>query len=335
MFINKTVLITGGTGSFGNAMTQYLLTKGVKQIRIFSRDEKKQDDMRHTYNSSLINYYIGDVRDRMKVNEAMKNVDYVFHAAALKQVPSCEFNPMEAVKTNILGAENVMASAIEYHVKKMVILSTDKSVYPINVMGISKAMMEHIMISKSRTQFEGETILCGVRYGNVLGTRGSVIPLFMNQIKNNNDITITDPSMTRFLMTLEDAVNLVLYALEHGGNGDMFIPKIKTVKLGDLAKEIMDIYNADRNIKIIGCRHGEKLYETLITEDEMQRTEDMGNYFRICSDKRNLNYSINTIALQETFKSFDSNNASYFSKTELRKILLQIPELEADYKLYN
>lgn len=335
MFTNKTVLITGGTGSFGNAMTQYLLSKGVKQIRIFSRDEKKQDDMRHTYNSSLINYYIGDVRDRMKVNEAMKNVDYVFHAAALKQVPSCEFNPMEAVKTNILGAENVMASAIEYHVKKMVILSTDKSVYPINVMGISKAMMEHIMISKSRTQSEGETILCGVRYGNVLGTRGSVIPLFMNQIKNNNDITITDPSMTRFLMTLEDAVNLVLYALEHGGNGDIFIPKIQSVKLGDLAKEIMDIYNADRDIKIIGCRHGEKLYETLITEDEMQRTDDMGNYFRICSDKRNLNYSINTIALQETFKSFDSNNASYFSKTELRKILLQIPELEADYKLYN
>ena len=289
LFQNKTLLITGGTGSFGNAVLNRFLDTDIKEIRIFSRDEKKQHDMRVELQNEKVKFYIGDVRDYDSINSALKSVDFVFHAAALKQVPSCEFYPIEAVRTNILGTENVLNAAINNDVKKVICLSTDKAVYPINAMGISKAMMEKIMVAKSRTS--GNTILVGTRYGNVMASRGSVIPLFFEQILNGEDITITDPEMTRFMMTLNDAVELVLYAFEHGNSGDIFVQKSPASTIGELAKAMIKIYESKVKIKVIGTRHAEKLYETLLAKEEVLVAEDLGNYYRVAADNRDLNYN--------------------------------------------
>lgn len=289
IFSNKVLLITGGTGSFGNAVLSRFLSTDIKEIRIFSRDEKKQHDMRVALQNEKIKFYIGDVRDYESINSALRGVDFVFHAAALKQVPSCEFYPVEAVKTNILGTENVLNASISNKVKKVICLSTDKAVYPINAMGISKAMMEKVMVAKSRTS--GNTILVGTRYGNVMASRGSVIPLFEEQIKSNQPITITDPEMTRFMMTLDDAVELVLYAFEHGNSGDIFVQKSPASTIGDLANAMIKIYNSKVEIKVIGTRHAEKLYETLLAKEEVQVAEDLGNYYRVAADNRDLNYN--------------------------------------------
>ena len=288
IFKDRTLLITGGTGSFGNAVLDRFLDTDIKEIRIFSRDEKKQDDMRRRLQNNKVKFFIGDVRDFDSVEYAMRGVDYVFHAAALKQVPSCEFFPIEAVKTNVLGANNTMEAAIKNNVKKVVVLSTDKAVYPINVMGMSKALMEKTMIAKSRNTTS--TILCGTRYGNVMASRGSVIPLFVNQIKSGKPITITDPSMTRFMMTLEDAVDLVLFAFSNANSGDIFVQKAPASTIDTLAKALKVLYNVDNPIKIIGTRHGEKLYESLVNREDMIKAEDMGGYFRIPADTRDLNY---------------------------------------------
>ena len=291
IFEGKTLLITGGTGSFGNAVLKRFLNSSVKEIRIFSRDEKKQDDMRHALQSTKIKYYIGDIRDRQSVDVAMEGVDYVFSAAALKQVPSCEFFPLQAVQTNVLGTNNVIESAIAHGVKRVVVLSTDKAAYPINAMGISKAMMEKVAIARGRSLGENaETVICCTRYGNVMASRGSVIPLWVDQIKNGMPITVTDPEMTRFMMTLDDAVDLVIYAWEHGRNGDLFVQKAPAATLVTLADALKDLYQANTEVKIIGTRHGEKLYETLVTREEMARAEDMGDYYRIPCDTRDLNY---------------------------------------------
>ena len=289
LFQNKTLLITGGTGSFGNAVLNRFLDTDIKEIRIFSRDEKKQHDMRVELQNEKVKFYIGDVRDYDSINSALKSVDFVFHAAALKQVPSCEFYPIEAVRTNILGTENVLNAAINNDVKKVICLSTDKAVYPINAMGISKALMEKIMVAKSRTS--GNTILVGTRYGNVMASRGSVIPLFFEQILNGEDITITDPEMTRFMMTLNDAVELVLYAFEHGNSGDIFVQKSPASTIGELAKAMIKIYESKVKIKVIGTRHAEKLYETLLAKEEVLVAEDLGNYYRVAADNRDLNYN--------------------------------------------
>jgi len=290
MLKNKTLLITGGTGSFGNAVLQrFLHTDHFSEIRIFSRDEKKQDDMRRLLNNPKVKFYIGDVRDYRSIEPAVVGVDYIFHAAALKQVPSCEFFPLEAVKTNVLGTENVLDVAIKNKVKKVVVLSTDKAVYPINAMGISKAMMEKVMVAKSR--LSSETILCGTRYGNVMASRGSVIPLFTDQIKNGQPITITDPSMTRFMMTLEDAVDLVLFAFEHGHAGDIFVQKSPAATIATLADALKELYKTNTEIINIGTRHGEKLYETLVNREEMAKAENLASYYRIPADNRDLNYA--------------------------------------------
>lgn len=287
---NKTLLITGGTGSFGNAVLQrFLLTDHFSEIRIFSRDEKKQDDMRRLLSNPKVKFYIGDVRDYRSIEPAVVGVDYIFHAAALKQVPSCEFFPLEAVKTNVLGTENVLDVAIKNKVKKVVVLSTDKAVYPINAMGISKAMMEKVMVAKSR--LSSETILCGTRYGNVMASRGSVIPLFVDQIKAGKSITITDPNMTRFMMTLEDAVDLVLFAFEHGEAGDIFVQKSPASTIADLALALKELYNSTVEVVNIGTRHGEKLYETLVNREEMAKAENLKAYYRIPADNRDLNYA--------------------------------------------
>ncbi len=291
MFKDKTLLITGGTGSFGNAVLNRFLHTDVKEIRIFSRDEKKQEDMRIALKSDKVKFYIGDVRYFDSIDFALKGVDYVFHAAALKQVPSCEFYPMEAVRTNILGAENVLNAAAANNVKKMIVLSTDKAVYPINAMGLSKAMMEKLMVAKSRTSDVTGTVFCATRYGNVMASRGSVIPLFVKQIKEGNPITITDPNMTRFLMSLEDSVELVLHAYENANSGDIFIQKAPASTIMDLAIALKEIFKSDNEIKVIGTRHGEKLYESLVNREEMARAEDLGNYYRIPSDSRDLNYN--------------------------------------------
>ena len=287
---NKTLLITGGTGSFGNAVLNRFLDSDIKEIRIFSRDEKKQDDMRKRYNNPKIKFYLGDVRDYRSVEDAVRGVDYVFHAAALKQVPSCEFFPIQAVKTNVLGAENVIEAAIANKVKQVVILSTDKAVYPINAMGMSKALMEKVMVARSRNLDSTETVLCGTRYGNVMASRGSVIPLFVDQIKAKKDITITDPAMTRFMMTLENAVELVYFAFKNGKQGDIFVQKAPAATIHDLAKALNELYHADSEIRIIGTRHGEKLYESLVNREEMAKAIDMGDYYRIPADTRDLNY---------------------------------------------
>ncbi|MEQ4788411.1 polysaccharide biosynthesis protein [Morganella morganii] len=292
MFTNKILLITGGTGSFGNAVLDRFLETDINEIRIFSRDEKKQDDMRKKYNSSKLKFYIGDVRDYQSILNATRGVDYIYHAAALKQVPSCEFHPMEAVKTNVLGTENVLEAAIQNKVKRIVCLSTDKAVYPINAMGISKAMMEKVIIAKSRNIAPSETVICTTRYGNVMASRGSVIPLFLRQIINDQPITITDPNMTRFMMTLDDAVDLVLHAFKHGTNGDIFVQKAPAATIDNLVKALLDITNKpNHQVNIIGTRHGEKLYEALCSREEMFVAQDQGNYYRIPSDNRDLNYS--------------------------------------------
>lgn len=292
MFTKKTLMITGGTGSFGNAVLQRFLSSDISQIRIFSRDEKKQDDMRKRYNHPKLKFYIGDVRDPRSIEHAMRGVDFVFHAAALKQVPSCEFHPMQAVSTNVLGAENVLNAAVNFGVKRVVCLSTDKAVYPINAMGISKALMEKVMVASSRNLEGTETIISGTRYGNVMASRGSVIPLFIKQVREGKPITITDPEMTRFMMTLSDAVDLVMYAFEHGNNGDIFVQKAPAVTVETLARAILELIGKpDHPIQIIGTRHGEKLYEALLGREELARAEDLGGYFRIPPDGRDLNYA--------------------------------------------
>lgn len=291
MFLNKTLLITGGTGSFGNAVLSRFLDTDIEEIRIFSRDEKKQDDMRKGYANPKLKFYIGDVRDYNSILNATRGVDFIFHAAALKQVPSCEFHPMEAVKTNVIGTENVLEAAIQNEVKRVVCLSTDKAVYPINAMGISKAMMEKVMVAKSRNVNPDKTVICGTRYGNVMASRGSVIPLFVDQIRAGQSLTITDPSMTRFMMTLADAVDLVLYAFEHGSNGDLFVQKAPAATIETLARALTDLVGKpDHPINVIGTRHGEKLFEALLSREEMACAQDMGEYYRVPPDLRDLNY---------------------------------------------
>ena len=325
MFSNKILLITGGTGSFGNAVLNKFLITDIKEIRIFSRDEKKQHDMRVTLQNNKVKFYIGDVRDYNSINSALENVDYVFHAAALKQVPSCEFYPIEAVKTNILGTENVLNAAIANNVKRVVCLSTDKAVYPINAMGMSKALMEKVMIAKSR--ISRNTIIVGTRYGNVMASRGSVIPLFHTQILNKEPITITDPNMTRFMMTLEDAVDLVLYAFKHGNTGDIFVQKSPSSTILELANALKKIYNSSVDTNIIGTRHAEKLYETLLGREELADAEDLGNYFRLPSDNRDLNYSkYFTLGKEEIahFEDYHSHNTRRLNEDELIHLLRKI-----------
>ena len=325
LFTDKTLLITGGTGSFGNAVLKLFLNTDIKEIRIFSRDEKKQYDMRKKYNNTKIKFYLGDVRDLHSVKYAMCGVDYIFHAAALKQVPSCEFFPMEAVKTNIIGTENVLTAAIEEGVKKVVCLSTDKAAYPINAMGISKAMMERIFIAKSRTI--DKTIICGTRYGNVMGSRGSVIPLFIQQIKQGKPITVTNPNMTRFLMSLDDAVKLVMYAFENANAGDIMVQKAPACTIGTLAQAVKEIFNADNEIKYIGTRHGEKLYETLLTKEEAMNTIDLGDFYRIPADNRDLNYTkyfdVGNVEEPE-IKEFNSQNTKLLNLEEVKRKLLEL-----------
>ena len=292
MFNNKTLMITGGTGSFGQTVLKRFLDTEVREIRIFSRDEKKQEDMRIALNHPKLRFYIGDVRDEASVRQAMKGVDYVFHAAALKQVPSCEFYPMEAMRTNVMGTENVLNAATEAGVERVVVLSTDKAVYPINAMGISKAMAEKVMVAKARLQQAGETVLCATRYGNVMASRGSVIPLFASQLKDGQPLTVTDPNMTRFLMSLEDSVDLVLYAFTHGQQGDIFVQKAPASTVGDLAQALKELFGrSEQEVRVIGTRHGEKLYESLISREEMAHAIDMGGYYRIPADNRDLNYA--------------------------------------------
>jgi len=331
IFSNKTLLITGGTGSFGNAVLNRFLSTDIKEIRIFSRDEKKQDDMRHLYQNPKIKFYIGDVRDRRSVDGVMKGVDFIFHAAALKQVPSCEFFPTQAVRTNILGTENVLDSAIEHGVKNVVVLSTDKACYPINAMGISKAMMEKVAIAKGRKLGnENGTTICCTRYGNVMASRGSVIPLWMDQMEKGEVITVTDPNMTRFMMTLNDAVDLVIYAFKHGRNGDLFVQKAPAATLETLAKALKELLQKDTSVKIIGTRHGEKLYETLVTREEMARAEDMGNYYRIPCDTRDLNYDKYFLEGQEkvsVLEDYHSHNTRRLNVEEMKSLLLQLGEI--------
>ena len=331
MFTNKTLLITGGTGSFGNAVLNRFLSTDIKEIRIFSRDEKKQDDMRHLYQNPKIKFYIGDVRDRRSVDGAMKGVDFIFHAAALKQVPSCEFFPTQAVRTNVLGTENVLDSAIEHGVKNVVVLSTDKACYPINAMGISKAMMEKVAIAKGRQLGNGNgTTICCTRYGNVMASRGSVIPLWIDQMEKGEVITVTDPNMTRFMMTLNDAVDLVIYAFQHGRNGDLFVQKAPAATLETLALALKELLKKDTIVKVIGTRHGEKLYETLVTREEMARAEDMGNYYRIPCDTRDLNYDKYFVEGQEkvsVIEDYHSHNTHRLNVEEMKSLLLQLSEI--------
>jgi UDP-N-acetylglucosamine 4,6-dehydratase/5-epimerase len=331
MFKDKTLLITGGTGSFGNAVLTRFLHTDIKEIRIFSRDEKKQDDMRRVLQSDKVKFYIGDVRDYRSIENAVVGVDYIFHAAALKQVPSCEFFPVEAVKTNVLGTENMLEAAIKNKIEKVVVLSTDKAVYPINAMGISKAMMEKVMVAKSRQS--GDTILCGTRYGNVMASRGSVIPLFADQIKAGKDLTITDPSMTRFMMTLEDAVDLVLFAFNHAQSGDIFVQKSPASTIHDLAIALKELYQANNEIKIIGTRHGEKLFETLVNREEMAKADDLENYYRIPADNRDLNYE-RYFSEGETdmtkIEEYHSHNTHRLDVEGTKKLLLKLAEIRAD-----
>jgi UDP-glucose 4-epimerase len=329
MFNNKILLITGGTGSFGNAVLKRLLNTNIKEIRIFSRDEKKQDDMRHEIQNPKVKFYIGDVRDRRSVDGAMMDVDYIFHAAALKQVPSCEFFPIQAVRTNVFGTENVLDSAIQYGVKNVVVLSTDKAAYPINAMGISKAMMEKVAIAKARSLGENsQTTICCTRYGNVMASRGSVIPLWIDQIKAGKEITITDPNMTRYMMTLDDAVDLVLYAFKNGHNGDLFVQKAPAATLEVLAKALTELYSTNTPIRVIGTRHGEKLYETLVTREEMAKAEDMGDYYRIPADNRDLNYDKYFVEGQQeiaTIEDYHSHNTKRLDVEGMKELLLKLP----------
>jgi UDP-glucose 4-epimerase len=325
MFKGKTILIAGGTGSFGNAAVKSFLKADVKKVRIFSRDEKKQDDMRRYYNNEKLKYYLGDVRDLSSVNNVMKGANYVFSAAALKQVPSCEFFPIEAVKTNVLGTDNVLNSAIENEVEKVVVLSTDKAVYPINAMGMTKALAEKVMIAKSK--MSTKTILCGTRYGNIMASRGSVIPLFIEQIKNNIPLTITNPNMTRFLMNINDAIGLVLYALTNAKAGDIFVQKAPACTIKDLAKALIELFHAKNEIKIIGTRHGEKLYESLLTSEERTRAEDLENYYRIPMDDRDLNYEryfeIGE-SIKENLEPYTSHNTKRLNIEDIKNLLLTV-----------
>lgn len=334
LFKNKTLLITGGTGSFGNAVLKRFLDTDIKEIRIFSRDEKKQDDMRHQLQNPKVKFFIGDVRNKRSVDYAMHGVDYIFHAAALKQVPSCEFFPIEAVRTNVLGTENVLDSAIEHGVKNVVVLSTDKACYPINAMGISKAMMEKVATAKARQLGQdAKTTICCTRYGNVMASRGSVIPLWADQIKNNNVITITDPNMTRFMMTLDDAVDLVLYAFRNGNNGDLFVQKAPACTLDVLAESLKQLYKANNEVRVIGTRHGEKLYETLVSREEMAKSEDMGEYFRIPCDTRDLNYDKYFVEGQEKVAKIDdyhSHNTHRLDVEGMKRLLLKLDFIKED-----
>lgn len=327
MFKNKVLLITGGTGSFGNAVLKRFLDTDIKEIRIFSRDEKKQEDMRIAYNNEKIKFYIGNVREYDSVEDAMDGVDYVFHAAALKQVPSCEFFPVEAVKTNVIGTNNVLEAAINKGVKKVIVLSTDKAAYPINAMGMSKALMEKVAIAKGRNLKENETIICRTRYGNVMASRGSVIPLFLDQIQKGGPITITNPGMTRFMMTLDDAVDLVLYAFEHGEQGDLFVQKAPAATIEVLANAIKELKNSDVKIKNIGTRHGEKLYEVLVTKEEMEAAVDLGNYYRIVSDNRSLNYASYESKGNVDFEKiteYNSHNTERLDIEGMKELLLRL-----------
>tara|TARA_B100000925_G_scaffold217246_1_gene166231 strand:+ start:14787 stop:15797 length:1011 start_codon:yes stop_codon:yes gene_type:complete len=331
MFKNKVLMITGGTGSFGNAVLKRFIDSDVSEIRIFSRDELKQENMRISLNNDKLKFYIGDVRNYDSIYEAMNGVDYVFHAAALKQVPSCEFYPIEAVRTNILGAENVMSAAIAREVKRVIVLSTDKAVYPINAMGMSKAMMERIMVSKARMRRLNETILCATRYGNVMASRGSVIPLFVNQIKNGDKITITDSNMTRFLMSLDDSVNLVLHAFENANQGDIFVQKAPASTIEDLAEALKEIFNSNSKIKVIGTRHGEKLYESLLSREEMAKAENMENYYRVPMDARDLNYNKffdEGMTQTSTLDDYTSHNTIRLSVPEVVELLKKLPYIE-------
>jgi len=321
LFKNKTLLITGGTGSFGNAVLKRFLDSDLKEIRIFSRDEKKQDDMRKKYNNSKIKFYIGDVRDINSVENVVQGVDFIFHAAALKQVPSCEFFPIEAVKTNILGTDNVTKSAIKYNVKKIICLSTDKAAYPINAMGMSKALMEKTAIANSRNVGEKETIICLTRYGNVMGSRGSVIPLFYNQIKNGEPLTLTNPNMTRYMMTLDDAVDLVIYAFNNGNQGDLFVQKAPAATIDTLAKAVCKYKNVPENIKIIGTRHGEKDYEVLVTREEMLRATDLGDYYKIASDNRDLNYNKYFVEGSEKIENISDYNSHNTKRLNVEEMI--------------
>jgi UDP-glucose 4-epimerase len=327
MFSNKILLITGGTGSFGNAVLNRFLETDIKEIRIFSRDEKKQEDMRISINHPKLKFYIGDVRNYESISEALKGVNYVFHAAALKQVPSCEFYPMEAVRTNVLGTENVINAAIARNVERVIVLSTDKAVYPINAMGMSKAIAEKVMIAKARMQSEGETILCATRYGNVMASRGSVIPLFIDQIKAAKQLTITDPAMTRFLMSLEDSVDLVLYAFKNGNQGDIFVQKAPASTVEVLAQALKELFHFDSPTRIIGTRHGEKLYESLISREEMVKADDEGSYFRIPADNRDLNYAQFYAEGDEklsTMEDYTSHNTHRLDVEGVKNLLLKL-----------
>lgn len=344
IFKDKTLLITGGTGSFGNAVLNGFLETDIKEIRIFSRDEKKQDDMRHEFQAKMphvsekIKFYIGDVRDINSIKNAMYGVDYIFHAAALKQVPSCEFFPIEAVKTNVLGTENVLTAAIEAGVKKVICLSTDKAAYPVNAMGTSKAMMEKVIVAKSRTVDPNKTSICCTRYGNVMCSRGSVIPLWIDQIKQGKPITITEPSMTRFIMSLEEAVDLVIYAFENAESGDIMVQKAPACTIEVLAKAVTELFNPETEIKVIGIRHGEKMYETLLTNEECANAIDMGNFYRVPSDKRGLNYdkyfkdgdeNRNPLTL------FDSNNTKLLTVEQVKEKLLTLEYIREELKKIN
>lgn len=334
MLKNKKLLITGGTGSFGNAVLQrFLHTDHFSEIRILSRDEKKQDDMRKLLNNNKLKFHIGDVRDISSVEPAVKGVDYIFHAAALKQVPSCEFFPLEAVKTNILGTDNLLTAAEKYEVRKVVVLSTDKAAYPINAMGMSKAMMEKVMVAKSRNLDDSKTIFCGTRYGNVMASRGSVIPLFIEQIKAGKSLTITDGEMTRFMMTLEDAVDLVLYAFEHAHQGDLFVQKSPAATIQTLAQALIEMYKSDSKIQVIGTRHGEKLYETLVNREDMIKAEDLGDYFRIPADNRDLNYAQYFSEGKTEMSQHDeyhSHNTGRLDVEGMKQLLLKLPEVRKD-----
>lgn len=333
MFKGKVLMITGGTGSFGNTVLKRFLSTEVREIRIFSRDEKKQEEMRITLNNPKLKFYIGDVRDYDSIYQAMKGVDYVFHAAALKQVPSCEFYPMEAVRTNVIGTENVMNAATANDIKRVVVLSTDKAVYPINAMGISKAMAEKLLVAKSRMQREGETVFCATRYGNVMASRGSVIPLFVSQLKEGKSLTVTDPNMTRFLMSLEDSVDLVLYAYEHGRQGDIFVQKAPASTVADLAQALTEMFGGKEKARIIGTRHGEKLYESLISREEMAHAQDMGGYYRIPADNRDLNYAQYFSDGEEKIshsEDYTSHNTNRLNVEQIKSLLLKLDYIKEE-----
>ncbi len=338
MFKDKTLLITGGTGSFGNAVMKRFLDTDLKEIRIFSRDEKKQDDMRKLYKNDKLKFYLGDVRDLASVKNAMHGVDYIFHAAALKQVPSCEFFPLEAVKTNIIGTDNVLTAGIEYGVEKVICLSTDKAAYPINAMGISKAMMEKVFVAKAKTVSPDRTLICGTRYGNVMASRGSVIPLFIEQINNGQPLTVTDPSMTRFLMSLEEAVELVVFAFQNAQAGDIMVQKSPASTIGDLAQAIKELFGVDNDIKVIGTRHGEKHYETLLTKEEYVVAKDVGGFYRVPADQRDLNYDKyfdHGDSRLSTLEEYHSSNTEILTIEEIKEKLLELDYVQIALKEWN